>query len=588
MPAVPTYNSPQEQEHALPGVRQESIVSPALLDAGAEQQGALGKGITDAGSGLAAISYHMEQRQNADVLFKSMAATKEAYIGYEAEVKKNRQGDGAQGITKDTAAWWKDHISKNVEGLANDTQKRLYQQHATDLQLRSLDTMSNFEVQQTDVGQQQNYKADKANTTNLVAANPSDVMVTWGTKDIQKKNAYMAAQKNWSPELLEAVNTDDLTKLHQQVIQTLAASNPDKAVDYFNAHKEEIAGSQRAEIGGFAEKATAASIGGKLAQTIWSTDGPQNDTDPSNIDKMKARAREELKDKPFALETALHTLSQMDSDRDKGIKARDSNRTAQVNQLLLDGKSIAAVQQTPAWAALDGTERKKIIEHEKSVAASDESRAYTAEMRTEHRLNTEGLDKMIRLSDPEALVKMSRDEIINLRTSIGNENTKSLLNKWDALTKSGTHLTEAKLDTDQFKAFAQRAGLDITPSKDADKERLVTLRDRVERIIASDQQTKKRPLTRDEKDVILQKEIDNSVIQHNTIWPDKRVPAISLDTKDQTDAYVEVGPTKQKVVLSQIPAQFRQQAITARKAQGLPTSEAQLGELWLRNNGKMK
>lgn len=588
MPAVPTYNTPQEQEHALPGVRQESIVSPALLDAGAEQQGALGKGITDAGSGLAAISYHMEQRQNADVLFKSMAATKEAYIGYEAEVKKNRQGDGAQGITKDTAAWWKDHISKNVEGLANDTQKRLYQQHATDLQLRSLDTMSNFEVQQTDVGQQQNYKADKANTTNLVAANPSDVMVTWGTKDIQKKNAYMAAQKNWSPELLEAVNTDDLTKLHQQVIQTLAASNPDKAVDYFNAHKEEIAGSQRAEIGGFAEKATAAAIGGKLAQTIWSTDGPQNDTDPSSIDKMKARAREELKDKPFALETALHTLSQMDSDRDKGIKARDSNRTAQVNQLLLDGKSIAAVQQTPAWAALDGTERKKIVEHAQDRAAALDSKAYTADLREQQRLNTAGLDTMIRMSDPEVLVKKSRDDIINLRTSIGNENTKALLAKWDALTKSGTHLAEAKIDNDQYNTFAVKAGLNPQGKSDDDKRRIQEVRDQVERMIASEQQAKKRPLTRDEKDSIMQKQIDNKVIQHSSVWFDKSVPAITLPANKQADAYVEVGPAKQKVLLSQIPASFRLEATNTRKTQGLPTSEAQLAELWLRNNGKMK
>jgi hypothetical protein len=586
MPAVPTYNAPQEQEHALPGVRQESIVSPGLLDAGAEQQGALGKGVLDAGSGLAAVAYHMEQRQNADVLFKSMAATKEAYIGYEAEAQKNRQGDGARGVTKDTAAWWKDHIPKVLDGMANDTQKRLYQQHATELQLQSLNTMSHFEVQQTDIGAQQNYKADKANTTNLVAANPSDVMVTWGTKDIQKKNAYMAAQKNWSPELLEAVNTDDLTKLHQQVIQTLAASNPDKAVDYFNAHKEEIAGSQRAEIGGFAEKATAAAIGGKLAQTIWSSDGPQNDTDASSIDKMKARAREELKDKPFALEAALHTLSQMDADRDKGVRARDNNRTSQVNQLLLDGKSIAAVQQTPAWAALDGTERKKIIEHEKSVAASDESRAYTAEVRTEHKLNTEGLDTMIRLSDPDKLVAMSRDEIINLRTTIGNDNTKSLLNKWDALTKSGTHLAEAKLDNDQYNTFAVKAGLNPQGKSDDDKRRIQEVRDQVERMIASEQQAKKRPLTRDEKDAIMQKQIDNKVIQHSSVWFDKSVPAITLPAKNQDDAYVNVGG--QKVVLSSIPSADRTAIISARQKAGLPITEQAIADMYVRKNNLKK
>jgi hypothetical protein len=52
------------------------------------------------------------------------------------------------------------------------------------------------------------------------------------------------------------------------------------------------------------------------------------------------------------------------------------------------------------------------------------------------------------------------------------------------------------------------------------KKRIVDTRDKVERIIGSEQQAKKRPLTRDEKDKILQQQIDNTVIQHNAILLD--------------------------------------------------------------------
>lgn len=588
MPVVPTYNTPQETERALPGVRQESIVSPGLLDAGAEQMGAFGKSVTDAGSAMSSIAYHMGQRENADVLFRHEADDKAAYLNYEADVRKNRQGQYAKGVTTDTATWWKDRISKNVEGMGNSEQKRLYSQRATALQLQSLQGMSNFEGQQIEVAHDTSWKADKINTINLTAANPTDATVATSMSEIRKFNSYQAARKGWDANVLQAENEADITQLHQQVIQTLVATNKDQAKAYFDAHKGEIAGSQRAEIGEFAEKATAAATGAKVAQAVWGSAGPKGDNESSNIDQMKATIREQLKDNTFARDAALQEISQMDADRDKGIRARDNNRSAQVNELLMSGKSLAAVQQTPAWLALDGTERRKILEHEESIAATRENRANAAEARAERKLNTEGLDTMIRLSDPTRLVAMSRDEIINLRTTIGNENTKSLLNKWDALTKSGTHLAEAKLDNDQFNTFAVRAGLNPQGKSDDDKRRIQDTRDKVERIIAGEQQNKKRPLTRDEKDNILQKQIDNQVIQHNSVFFDKSVPAITLPANKQADAYVEVGKAKQKVLLSQIPASFRLEATNARKTQGLPTSEAQLAELWLRNTGKMK
>lgn len=580
---IPVYSLPQETERPLAGTRRESVASPSLLDTAADQTIALGKGLENAGTGTAAIAYHMAQRENADVIFQREAGDKQAYLAYEADLREKRQGQFAKGATTDTATWWKDRISKNTEGM-NSEQKRVYTQRAMSLQLQTLDTVSKFEGHQLEVAHDESWKADKVNTINLAAVNPQ--LVDQNVREIKRLNAYQGARKGWEGQVLQAVNADDITNLHKQTLQTLVKTNPGAAETYFKAHEQEIKGSERAEIGLFAEKATAARMGADAAQAVWTTDGPKGDNDASNIDKMKATLREKLKDNPFARDAALHEISQIDADRDKAIRARDSNRTAQVNTLLMNGMPLAQVMQSPAWAALDGTEQRKLVLHEESIAAQKESRAYTAELRKEHTLNTAGLDTLIRLSDPEKLTSMSRDDVINLRPVIGADNTKALLGKWDAFTKNGTLLSEGKLDNDQFNVFAVRAGLDPNSKDDTMKKRIVETRDRVERIIGSEQQTKKRPLTRIEKDGVMQKLIDDTVIQHNAILRDVPMPAVALPFEKQAGAYVVVGG--QEVRLSSIPADDRAAIIKARTSAGLPVTEKSIAEMWLKKQALKK
>src|SRR5260221_307821 len=383
---VPVYSQPTVQPAALPGARRETVVSPDLLDAGPAQELALGNAVQRAGLGVGAVAFHMLERENADVIFKNEAQLKANYIAYEQDVRQNKQGAYAKGVATDTAAWWKDNITKTVDGLDNVAQKRLFSQRATVLQLQSLAEMSHFESQQLEISHDQSWKADKINTINMAAANPSADVVASTTAQIKQMNAYMGAHKGWTGQdgakILQAVNEEDITKLHEQVIQTLAAQNKAGAYQYYLDHKNEIAGSRQAEIGQFAEKATAAYVGATAAQNVWQSDGPKFDTEAANVDKMKARIREDLKGNIFARDAALHELSQIDADRDKGIKARVDNREAQVNTMLLKGATIAQVKETPVWATLNGTQQAR----RKTTARAE--------------LNVDGLDKLMELSNP--------------------------------------------------------------------------------------------------------------------------------------------------------------------------------------------
>lgn len=510
----------------------------------------------------------MQERENADAVFSNETQLKANYIAFEQDARQNRQGEFAKGLTTDTAAWWKDNISKTIDKLDNNEQKRMFASRATLLQLQSLEGMAKFEGTQLEVAHDNSWKANKATTVNMAAANPSPDVVASTTAQLKQLNAYQAARKGWGPEVTAAVNTDDITNMHKQVIQTLSVQNPGLAYDYYKQHEQEIAGSQRAEIGAFAEKSTAVAVGSAAAQAIWADKGPKNDTDVSNIDQMKQQIRVDLKNNTAARDAALNEISQIDADRDKAIHARNNNREAQINTMLMNGSTIADVQKSPVWATLDGTQQKRVV----------------AQARAE--LNIEGIDAMMRLSNPDILVGMSRDEVINLRPKIGDQNTAHLLDKWDAYTKSGTVLSEAKIDADQFNVFANRAGLDTT-SKDSDmKKQIVDTRDRIERIIGNEQQKNKRPLSREERDNIMKQQIDDTVIRHRSWWFDKpNVPAITLTPEQARNAYVVVDGGH-SIQLSEIPLNTSKAIADELKRQNIPVTQQNIAQAWANMNPK--
>lgn len=596
MARVPTYDNLQETERALPGVRQESIATPALLDAGAEQTIALGKGVEAAGTGLAQVAYHMQQRENADVLFTNEANDKAAYLAYEADLRAKRQGNAAKGAAADTGTWWKDRISKNLEGMTGE-QKRLYTQRITPVQLSAIHSVSQFEAHQMEIAHDASWTADKHNTINLAAATPTPGVIGVSIAEIKRFNSYQGARKGWDAQVLQAVNGDDITKLHKQAIQTIAKDDPGKAAAYFKEHEQEINGTERAEIGAFAEKATAARVGADTAQQVWQTEGPKGDNDASNIDKMKAAIREKLKDNPFARDAALHEISQIDADRDKAIRARDANRTAQVNTMLMSGKSIAAVMQTPAWAALDGTEQRKILLHEEQVgsaregrAAARESRAYTADVRAQHQLNEAGLATMLKLSlDPQALYDMSADDLVNQRTKIGDENVKKLADLKRSYMKDPLGFAGVKMESDTFKEFALKAGLDptVTAAKNpAVAKRVIEVHDRINIILEIEKKANKGRLPPERVREIMQREIDTKVLE--THWyGDKPISAIAIPGGKEADYTVEVPVSRgrvmgsEKVPLASIPPAYQIEAASRMKARGIPYTPQNLAKYWL-------
>ena len=102
---VPTYDNAQVAPNALPGARESSIASPALFGAEAVQQQELGAAGTKAGLGLGKAAEYMQDRENADMLFRAETTLKDDYVKFEQGIKE-RKGQSAWGATKDADTWF--------------------------------------------------------------------------------------------------------------------------------------------------------------------------------------------------------------------------------------------------------------------------------------------------------------------------------------------------------------------------------------------------------------------------------------------------------------------------------------------------
>jgi len=572
MASIPTYDTPQVAPEALPLGRQTSVASPELFDHGAVEQARAGAAITAAGQGLAEIATRMRERDDADSVFRAEVSLKDSYLAQEQDWRQNKQGRFAKGLTQDAQQWWADNIQKHSEALGNDNQRRLFQQRALRYREAGMNSVSTFESGQLERSHDEAWKANKNVTISTAAAALTPEAVDNARLEITKSNRYQAARKGWEPEVLQAENLRDLTALHTQVLQGIAQNNPTAAKEYFEQHKDEIDGARQAELGRFAQQASATAMGERTADAVWQEMGPKFDTEPASLDKMEEALRSRLKGDDFALKAAIGAMRDRVSAFDKGRQEREASTESTVWKAVNQGASLAKVQAMPEYLKLDGKAQNLVREHMETKA-----RQRLAEADSD--LGRQHFAAYLKYSDPRALDSMNEDQIINLTPVLGTQLTGNLLEKKRSL---GGKVLQASMDAQDFDHVAAEAGLrPFDPSKnEQERAQLGELKYRIENVIDAEQQKAKRPLTREEKMGLMRREFDNQVIVHNTIFPDTKKASILLTPDELKDAYVNVDG--QRVNLGTIPLEDRAGIIRGRQQRGLPVSEQAIAETWLR------
>lgn len=452
-----------------------------------------------------------------------------------------------------------DQASQSISGaLGNDAQRATFLSRAAELRNQMRGTLSNHMMDQHKV-----FRADTQKATIETAVNQG--VLLYGDEGMRQQSlqtigatvAQMAKDNGWDDKVKAAALSEAISPLHAGIIKSMIqGGNASQARDYYEQNSASMTLQSRANLQGILKEAGDSQIAEAEADIIWGYAGPKSENDAVRIYDMEQMMRENLKDNPDALKKGIDALRQ----RAHAINAQQTEVKAQnisgVWKLIDSGTSMRQVQVSDAWLALTDTERhniKKTIEAEQATrssrAASDSSRALSDMQRQEKLAYLRNGDDYLTATNPDELAKMSRAQVEAKRGLFGMEATQHLLAKWDALQKPGK-IVEARIDRQDFEQIADKLGLQPF-KKDASEEHkrgLGTLHYRVEQLIDRRQRELKRPLDRQEKMVLMEKELATTVTV-NPGWfsSNQQVPVVRM-TDAQAKGVVVPAEDRQKII----------------------------------------
>lgn len=541
---VPTVDGPSVAERPLEGGFQRSSVSPGMLS-----NPLLG----EAGKALLDVGMQMQERQDADELMRAETEVKSKYLEWEAQAKQ-RKGQQAWGVAKEAGDFWDTEGAKAEGMITSPRAKAVFQREVMKNRALAVGALSGHEAAERRASLTESAQASIVSSINMAAANPSDPEIQRTTKDdIVKRTAMLAQLHGWAPEMADAKRAEYLTNFHKQVLQALVRDHPEAAEAYFNTNKGEIEGSQHAEVGAFAAKATATRVGEAAADAAWQALGPRGDRDPVQLDKLEQSIRDRKDIGDEAKKSAIAALKERTIAFKDARKERDEALEAKVNQALMNGAGGTQIRRMPEFLSMDGEKQRRIVDfienralRNEQRAAAQASRAAASEVREQNRLSREGMGAYLIYSNPDTLAGMSENQVLNLLPSLGNELTSHLMQQKRSLANPGK-LAEARMDEDDFKQVAQSMGLRPFAAKsEEEKASLGALKFRVEQVISAAQQGGKKVLTRTEKMELMQREIANTV-KISGWWSDSDVPVINL-TPEQKARVVVPPADRRKIV----------------------------------------
>lgn len=236
MPTVPIDNTPSEKLRPIAAVRQVAPQSDLPR---------IGAALASAGGVASGIAVHDQELENADRLFRAEAGLRDEYLKFEAGLRQ-RRGQDAWGVTNDVTSWFDERGPKYADGFDNDVQRRLFEPMFTRMREQSIDTASRYEGQERRVSLEQSAQASIATAINVAAAShENDAAIDSARGTVLERIGVQADINGWTPERVALEQSTQLTNLHRQVLQAMVDKDPERAREYFAAHKDEIAGAER-------------------------------------------------------------------------------------------------------------------------------------------------------------------------------------------------------------------------------------------------------------------------------------------------------------------------------------------------------
>jgi hypothetical protein len=347
MPQVPNYDNFQATQAPLPDVRAADVQpgNSALQ---------LGQTLNRVGAETTDAAIRLQERANADAVFKAEADLKDQYLQFEQGVRQ-RRGTQAWGVTNDASQWWEKNTKAITDNLQNDRQRQIFAHSATALRQSSLTSISSYENEQQHASVEDSAKASITGSINIAAANPTDPNILAQSKsDILKRVQVIAQVNGWSPERYTVEQGNAVTDLHKQVIQSQIDTRPDLARAYFDQNKDQINGADRDTIDKQIRVGTIRQIGQQASDTIIGQGLSESDS------LAKARAKYTGEQQDEVVRRLKERFADIDMERERG-QAQAADKAWQIwsqNRSIsdvptsvlnsMDGKMRVALEQEDA------------------------------------------------------------------------------------------------------------------------------------------------------------------------------------------------------------------------------------------------
>lgn len=545
MPRVPTLEGPVAQTRALSTPAQGQIDASSGLQAAARAAGQFGD-----------LAERRLERDAQTEAWTAQAEINDAFVQWNAEQRKQRQGANAKGHAADTSAWWDKVKEERFSKLSPLAQQQVAKSLSAS-RLSALESAAGFENQQLDIGERSALSASVSALSNqAIAAGPDKAAPVLAQAAATLRSWGAKKGVDVEPEVMKVT-----TGAHLTIINTLMQQDPKRAEAYFNANKKEIDGQRWDEVGARINQVSAITDGETKANELWAaTVKPGDYKNPVDQFALEKQMREAFPNDPTRQKAGIQALREMGAAWNKSQAEATAASTNSVFKMIDGGTPMTKVMKTDAWAALPGDQQHRIVLQLEQQAAARESRAAAAESRAaaaesrkfsqmqiqDKLMQWNNAGDYLRYSDPTVLTSMSRPQVEALRTTFGFEGAQHLLQRYDSLQKPGK-VAEARMDTEDFNHIAGQLGMDPYNAKTPDKRAaLGELKYRVEQMIDTAQKAKGKELTREEKGELMRGEMARTVTVGGW-FSNSETPVIQLKPEDAKKVVI---PPAEKVQIA--------------------------------------
>lgn len=555
----------------VPQYEQQVGIAPAAIPQAREIDVSSGTRALAQGLGqLAEAGDKMALRDDTAAALKAHAAIQQDWMETDTALREKFKGDNVGEYTAGVKKFWADAPAKYGADLSPRAQLMISQE-LTATQLRAQREGAGYVQQQKKQSLDLAYNASVQATINEASIAPlarvpdgngnTITAAEQGVRALQKTvGNYLVGQGVNDPVARQQILNDSLTKLHTQNLQSISTSGSvtatQDAQDYYGKYKDQINGTLHAEIEDKLKKvglaATAQTEGARLAEEFGYTNtGGALKAIDANKDwspELKTAIRTEVEHR--------HAVAQSDADKGNALLL------GKIDTMVQTGMSLASIMKTPEFQNVrdQGAVMKMVRDKQYTDllrANASDARALQQLQRHETELHITQSASAFALSDPTVLYNTPREQIQNMLPVIGQQWTKELLDRKDALSKPGA-LQDAKIDLDDIKSIAgDMFGLDSANLKTKEqKTQFLDFKSRAERLIVQAQEAAKQPLTREQKVGLLQQEAARTV-KTGGIWGfgESDTPVIQLTPGQITDFKIPSG--QRDTLLKQMQALYK-------------------------------